>query len=153
MGVSVGEISYSCLRHVEGLAQKLSEFRISGNPDLRKSGFPRFRISRYPEFRTSGSPEIRIPGIPDFWNSGCPNSGFPNSGIPDFRNSRSPEFRIKPANDPEMLHTKYTRLTDPDFFIFVCQMAYHYRVPSLQQSSRLGLRHVGSQSHTNFMGS
>ena len=78
MGVSLGEMSYSCSKMFKGLAQK------------------------FPEFRNSGLLEFRITGIPDFWNSGIPellNSGIPdfpeiwNSGIPEFRISGIPEFR------------------------------------------------------------
>ena len=67
------------------------ECRISGNPevpDVRKSGY---RISGNPDIRNSGYQEIRNSGYPKIRKSGYPK--FRKSRFPDFRISGNPEFR------------------------------------------------------------
>ena len=43
------------------------EIRISGNPEIWKSGIAETQLSEIPEIRTS---EFRTSGFPDFWISG-----------------------------------------------------------------------------------
>ena len=87
----------------------------SGNPDFRKSGCLQIRSSGIPEIQDSGSPGIRNSRTPKIRDSRIPkirdsgNQEFRTSGFPEFRESGITEFRAKPANDPEMLHTKYTK--------------------------------------------